>query len=59
MRRRELERRLRQRGWVLVRHGRKHDLWSDGERFEAVPRHREIDERLAQAVLARVETVRR
>jgi len=54
MRRRELEHRLRERGWVLVRHGRKHDVWSDGESFEAVPRHAEINERLARAILVRV-----
>ncbi|HJR68938.1 MAG TPA: type II toxin-antitoxin system HicA family toxin [Gammaproteobacteria bacterium] len=53
MKRRELERRLTALGWTLRRHGRKHDLWEHGERQEAVPRHRDIDERLAHAILVR------
>jgi predicted RNA binding protein YcfA (HicA-like mRNA interferase family) len=53
MKRRELERLLRDLGWKLVRHGRKHDVWSDGERQEAVPRHAEINEKLATALLTR------
>jgi len=31
----------------------KHDLWSDGEQQEAVPRHVEINEKLATAILTR------
>lgn len=53
MKRRELERRLRDLGWRFVRHGRKHDVWSHGERREAVPRHAEINEKLAAAILER------
>ena len=53
VKRRALEGRLRSLGWRLVRHGRKHDVWSDGERQEAVPRHGEINEKLAMAILAR------
>jgi len=53
MKRRDLERQLRALGWTLVRHGRKHDVWSDGERQDAVPRHAEINEKLAAAILAR------
>jgi hypothetical protein len=59
VRRRELERQLRERGWMLVRHGRKHDVWSDGESHEAVPRHAEVNERLARVILARVRRTRR
>jgi hypothetical protein len=36
---------------------RRHDVWSNGESQEAVPRHAEINERLALAILARVKTV--
>jgi mRNA interferase HicA len=53
MKRRDLEERLRQLGWVLERHGARHDVWSRGERRESVPRHREVSERLARAILAR------
>jgi len=53
MKRRELERRLRSLGWWFLRHGSRHDVWTDGEREEPVPRHAEINERLAAAILSR------
>jgi len=53
MKRRDLERALRTLGWRFPRHGRKHDVWTDGVREEAVPRHVDINERLAQVILAR------
>ena len=54
MKRRELERRLRDLGWVFERHGGKHDVWCNAERSftEYVPRHAEINER-ARAILKR------
>jgi mRNA interferase HicA len=55
MNRRELEERLKEAGWYLARHGSRHDVWTDGEQQEPVPRHREINERLARAILRRVE----
>jgi mRNA interferase HicA len=55
MRRRELERRLVALGWRLLRHGARHDLWVRGEQSEAVPRHVEINERVAQGILSRAE----
>lgn len=55
MKRRELERRLRGLGWRFLRHGGNHDVWSDGEREEAVPRHVEIHEKLTRAILRRAE----
>ena len=57
VKRRELERRLREMGWMLQRHGGKHDVWisADGSFTEFVPRHPEINERLAQAVLRRAK----
>ncbi len=57
MKRRELERRLRSLGWRFVRHGGKHDVWSDGEREETVPRHAEINEKLATVILTRAKRV--
>lgn len=53
MKRRDLERKLRGLGWSFLRHGGKHDIWSDGQREEPVPRHRDVSERLAKAILAR------
>ena len=51
MKRRELERRLRSLGWHPSRHGSKHDVWTKGERELAVPRHSEINEYTAEAIL--------
>lgn len=51
MTRRDLERALRALGWVLWRHGSRQDVWTDGERRLVVPRHGEINERTALAIL--------
>ncbi|MBI4612536.1 MAG: type II toxin-antitoxin system HicA family toxin [Planctomycetes bacterium] len=55
MKRRDLETRLRELGWWLLRHGRRHDVWTNGEIEEAVPRHNEIDDRLARKILKKAE----
>ena len=55
MKRRDLERTLRQWGWYFLRHGGKHDVWTDGTREEAIPRHTEMHDKLAQAMLRRVK----
>ena len=57
MKRRELERRLRELGWTLQRHGGKHDVWitAAGLFTEYVPRHPEVNERLAQGILRRAK----
>ena len=53
MKRRELEKLLRQLGWQFLRHGGKHDIWTNGEQEEAIPRHAEINEKLARLILRR------
>jgi mRNA interferase HicA len=57
VKRRELERRLRELGWTLQRHGGKHDVWTspDGSFTEYVPMHPEINERLARVILRRAK----
>jgi mRNA interferase HicA len=57
MKRRDLERRLRKMGWKFQRHGGKHDVWSNaaGTFTEYLPRHTEIAERLARAILKRAK----
>ena len=52
---RDLEERLTRAGWWFLRRGGNHDVWTDGDRHEAIPRHREINERLAEAILRRIE----
>lgn len=56
VKRRELEARLRDLGWAFLRNGGSHDVWSDGERFEYVPRHAEINENLARKILRKAAT---
>lgn len=48
---RDLETELRKRGWWLQRHGAKHDIWTNGEDIEPVPRHTEIKEWLARKII--------
>ena len=43
MKKRDLEKALRRIGWTFLRHGKRHDIWTDGDREEAIPRHNEID----------------
>ena len=51
MKRYELEKNLRTMGWRFLRCGRRHDVWTNGVREIAVPRHREINEYTAKAIL--------
>jgi len=51
VKRRELEKKLQKLGWKLDRHGGKHDIWTNGEYEIAVPRHNEINEYTAKAIL--------
>jgi mRNA interferase HicA len=55
LKRRDLEKTLTEFGWRFLRSGGRHDVWTDGEREEAVPRHREINEQLARAILRRIQ----
>lgn len=51
MKRNHLEKRLKNLGWRLDRHGHKHDIWTYGELEIAVPRHKEINEYTADKIL--------
>lgn len=51
MKKRDLEKKLKNAGWFFLRSGADHDVWTNGEDIEAVPRHREINERLAKAII--------
>jgi mRNA interferase HicA len=50
-----LDRRLRDLGWWLERQGGRHEVWTNGEMTEAVPRHREINERLARSIVRKAQ----
>lgn len=53
MKRTDLVRRLAELGCILIRHGGKHDWYRNPETgvSQAVPRHREINERLARQII--------
>lgn len=51
MKKRDLEKKLKKAGWFFLRSGSDHDVWSNGEEIEAIPRHREINERLAKVII--------
>ena len=53
MKRKDFIDKLEAGGFVLERHGGNHDIYIRGNEREEVPRHREINERLAKAVLKR------
>ena len=55
MKRTELEKRLNALGWYLKRHGGNHDIWTNGDVFEPVPRHPEIVEMLAKKILKKAQ----
>ena len=51
MKRREFIKRLEALGFVLDRHGANHDIYKRGDEKEEVPRHKDINERLAKGIL--------
>lgn len=53
MKQKDLIKKLEDGGFKFLRHGSKHDIYVRGNETEEVPRHKEIDERLARAVLRR------
>lgn len=55
MKRRALIKRLEAIGFVFERHGGRHDVYSRGKDKEEIPRHNEINEKLAKAILRKWE----
>ena len=51
VKRKDLEKRLKKAGFVFVRHGGKHDVFQRGKDEEQLPRHTEINENLAKAII--------
>ena len=56
MKRRDLVRRIEESGAVLIRHGGKHDWYQNPATgvSQPVPRHAEINERLAKSILKKL-----
>ena len=53
MKQRDLVKKLESAGCVFERHGSSHDIYARGTEKEEVPRHKEINERLAKVILRR------
>lgn len=53
MKQRDLIKKLEDGGFVFERHGSNHDVYIRDNEREEIPRHKEIDERLAKAILKR------
>lgn len=55
MKRHLLEKRLKQKGAFFFCHGSNHDIWKNvkGEKIPPIPRHNEIKDLLANAILAK------
>lgn len=51
MKQRDLVKKLEQIGFAFERHGGNHDIYRRGSDIEKVPRHKEINEKLARAIL--------
>jgi mRNA interferase HicA len=51
MKTRDLIRRLEKAGFKFKRHGSRHDVYARGKDEEEVPRHREMNDRLAAAII--------
>lgn len=51
MKKAALERLFKKNGWSFERNGGGHDIWVKGKITEAIPRHREINETLAKALI--------
>lgn len=50
---RDLIKILKNNGWYQVREGGNHEVWTNGKEVEMVPRHKEIAENLAKAIIKR------
>ena len=51
MKQRELVKKLRSIGFEVERHGGNHDIYKRGDDEEQIPRHKEVNEKLARAIL--------
>ncbi len=51
MKRNELIKLLKNNGWYLKRNGSNHDIYTNGIDVEPIPRHPDINEQLAKAII--------
>lgn len=53
MKQKELITMLERNGWKKVREGGNHTIYCKGTETEPIPRHKEVDEQLAKAIIKR------
>lgn len=53
MKQRDLVKLFERNGWQLIREGANHMVYAKNGVMETVPRHREINEQLAKAIIKR------
>lgn len=53
MKRKDLVNLFEKNGWYLKRNGGNHDVYTNGKDTEAIPRHKEVKENLAKAIIKR------
>lgn len=51
MKRKDLIKLLERNGWYFSREGGNHTVYTNGEENEVIPRHNEVNERLAKALI--------
>ncbi len=51
MKQKDLVKKLIKIGFKFKRHGGNHDVYVRGENIEEIPRHKEINEKLAKAIM--------
>lgn len=51
MKQRDLIRKLEEAGFVFERHGGNHDIYRRNNDIEKVPRHKEVNEKLAKMIV--------
>lgn len=53
MKQKDLIKLFERNGWYFKRSGGSHDVYTNGTKTEMIPRHREIKENLAKAIIKR------
>lgn len=53
MKTKDLIKLLEKNGWYLKRNGGNHDVYTNGKEKEMIPRHNEVNENLAKAIIKR------
>ena len=53
MKTKDLIKLLEKNGWYLKRNGGSHDIYTNGKDSEMIPRHTEVKENLAKAIIKR------